>query len=102
MAKEIETLENRIAEIAQSFARQVISVMSTATMDELLRVGAAARNGHLPLARPSLIPGPRRRRNWPTCIEPGCSGRYYPASGTARLCYQHFIASGGRHPSRKK
>ena len=84
-------------------------------MDELLRVGAAAQNGHFGQAgqfgqvgqfgstRSGLLAGgPRRRRNWPTCIEPGCTGRYYPASGTARLCYKHFIASGGRHPSRKK
>lgn len=104
---ENEGLENRIAEIAQGFARQVVALINSATMEDLLRLGGAAGSGTYRLAstapaRTTLLGAAKRKRSWPTCGEVGCDNSYYPASGTARLCYKHFIDSGGRHPSKKK
>lgn len=95
-----QQLEMRVMEMAQSFARQVIDALNGATADELHEM----QDKGMPVAvrMPRYPHGPVKRRSWPTCIEANCKGRYYPASGTARLCYKHFIASGGRHPSRRK
>src|SRR5690349_21850234 len=109
MAKtQVETsnLEARIAELAQSFAQEVVALIHGATMEDLLRLGSAVQSGQLRLSAPligrtTLIAPIKRKRSWPTCGEPGCQNSYYPASGTARLCYKHFLASGGRHPSKK-
>lgn len=98
-----QALEDRISEVAQLFAREVVALINSATMDELLRLGSQVQSGQFRITRPLLgAPIVKRRRSWPTCGEPNCSNSYYPASGTARLCYKHFIASGGRHPSKKK
>ncbi len=110
MAKaQIETagLESKIAELAQSFAREVVALINGATMEELVRLGSVVQTGSLRVTAPligrtTLIAPVKRKRSWPTCGEPGCTNSYYPASGTARLCYKHFLASGGRHPSKKK
>ena len=95
-----QQLEMRIMDIAQTFARQVIEAVNSSTMEEL----QSMQDKGMPVAVriPRYPHGPVKRRSWPTCIEAGCKGRYYPASGTARLCYKHFIESGGRHPSRRK
>lgn len=95
-----EGLEQRISEIAQSFVHEIVTVISSATVEELMSL----TNGRvLRLSTPALSAMPvKRKRSWPTCGEPGCKNSYYPASGTARLCYKHFLASGGRHPSKKK
>lgn len=104
-------LETQIAAMATQFAREVVALISSATVDDLMNV-AARGDGSLPAGGPAAYPrltttagiiAPiRRKRRWPTCGEPGCKNSYYPASGTARLCYQHFLASGGRHPSKRK
>ena len=64
--------------------------------------GLVRRSAPVALTAVSTGPAVKRKRNWPSCGEAGCSGSYYPASGTARLCYNHFIASGGLHPSKKR
>ena len=103
-------IEAQIAQLATQFAQSVVAVIGGATVEELLHI--ARRQGSpsrlpAPTAHPRAtllsVPGTiKRRRRWPTCGEPGCSSSYYPASGTSHLCYQHFLASGGRHPSKKR
>jgi hypothetical protein len=108
-------LERRIAEAAQVFATEVVSLIGSLTLDDLgelsatgaLPASARARRGSI-LTRSarsltgSVAVAPKRRRSWPTCDIPGCTHRYYPASGRAHLCYEHFLESGGKHPSQRK
>ena len=94
-------LEKRISDIAQSFARGIVTVLGSATVEELLGLSSARASTFRPGASAFIAPI-RRKRSWPTCGESGCKNAYYPASGTARLCYKHFLASGGKHPSKAK
>lgn len=105
-----QEFEDQIMAMATQFAREVVALISSATVDDLMNVanrgGGALAAGPVPYPHLTSTAGVlapvRRKRRWPTCGEPNCKNSYYPASGTARLCYQHFLASGGRHPSKRK
>lgn len=106
-------IEARIGLLAEQFARDVLAVIGGSRLDELMAMArdggrVHGTNGSVStlsrrVAEVLTIGGetPRRRR-WPTCSQPDCVHSYYPASGTSHLCYQHFIASGGRHPNAKR
>ena len=68
-------------------------------------VPAAPRVGRKPRvargrAGPAVPAAPKRA--WPTCTKAGCSSNVFGASGEARLCYQHFLEAGGKHPRHGK
>lgn len=102
-------IEARIGLLAEQFARDVLAVIRGSRLEELLSVtqqhgGAAGVQPALSAAALALAGNGerRRRRRWPTCVEEGCTGSYYPASGTSHRCYKHFIAAGGRHPNSRR
>jgi hypothetical protein len=115
-----DALEQRIAEAAQIFATEVVSLIGQMTLDDLALFsggggggsGAGVRALKNAFAGRSLQGASsvataaglttKRRRSWPICGLPGCGKSYYPASGKARLCYEHFLGSGGTHPSKRK
>jgi hypothetical protein len=38
----------------------------------------------------------KKKRDWPKCTDPGCDKNVYMPSGSAKLCYQHYLESGGK------
>lgn len=109
MAPADARIEARIGLLAEQFARDILAVIRGSRLEELLAVTqAGTQGGSLPASSVTAAMalgdhgGRRRRRRWPTCVEPDCTGSYYPASGTSHLCYKHFIAAGGRHPNSRR
>ena len=43
----------------------------------------------------------KKKRSWPMCGTKGCANKFFAPSGTARLCYEHYVAAGGKHPGKK-
>ena len=74
----IEAFRNEIlSEVGRSFGNATASV----------RGGRAAASG--------------RKRAWPVCSVAGCGKKFFGPSGSARLCYEHYVESGGQHPARR-
>lgn len=101
----VQSVESGIQAAARRFASEVLSLLRSATVQDILTFGGGA----VPAPRPKALapanakaPPQRKPRVQPPCTAEGCSNRYYPASGKRRLCYEHFLKAGGVHPSKKK
>jgi hypothetical protein len=97
-----EGLEAAIEQAARSFANEVIELISHATVNELMNIGVGRSPSPGGAAAAATAGHPRRRRSWPVCGVTDCGKAYYPASGKARLCYEHFLQQGGKHPSKRR
>lgn len=64
-------------------------------------VARTPARGAAKAARAKVAVPTRKPRSWPTCTAPGCTNRFFPTSGKARLYYERFVASGGRHPGKR-
>ncbi len=100
-----QPLEDKIAEAAQIFATEIITLVGAMTLDDIRdwsKDPRAAKNRSDGAATPQRAESAERKRSWPVCDLPGCKNPYFPASGMKRMCYEHFIQAGGKHPSQRK
>lgn len=93
-------LERQLAALAENFIREALTLIGRSAPADVQALDARRLT---PQAVENVMASPmRRRRRWPTCGETGCAKAYYPASGTARQCYDHFLRAGGKHPSKRR
>lgn len=117
-------VQEAIEQAASRFAEEILSIVRSATLDELAamttegkpaprrrgrppKVAAAEppkRRGRPPKkavaaqAQVEDAPAPkkaRKKRKWPTCTVDGCGKNVYMPSGDKKMCYQHHIEAGG-------
>src|SRR5689334_11011018 len=96
-------IETAIANAAVQFTQEILSLIGSAAMGELAAMATAPRPArtHSPAQPQPESSKPAAKRSWPNCTVPGCTNRYFPASGKQYLCYEHFRQAGGKHPGTK-
>jgi hypothetical protein len=92
-------LERRIRQVIASAVGDAVEAFRAEILAEVGRSfgnsSTAVRGGRL-AARAT-----GRKRAWPVCSVAGCGKKFFGPSGSSRLCYEHYVASGGQHPARR-
>ena len=79
------SLEQTVAEAARKFALQMVEVIKSATVQELVELSdlapTAPRRGRKLAAAPTEQKKTRKRRNYPKCAFPGCENNRFVRGG---------------------
>ena len=114
MAKQTNSLDSHIHDVIARAVQEAVEAVRRNILDEVSRaIGvpvatapatrravAAAPRAAAPVAAPAAAAS--GKRTWPACTKAGCSNKFFGPSGDARLCYQHYLEAGGKHPNQAK
>jgi hypothetical protein len=104
MAKNTNALDTHIHQVIARAVHDAVEAFRHSMIAEVTRAIGGAAAPAAPATRKAAAPkaAPGGKRVWPTCSKPGCSNKFFGPSGDARLCYQHYVEAGGKHPAQAK
>ena len=117
MAKQTNSLDSHIHEVIARAVHEAVEAFRRNILDEVTRAIGAPTASAAPATKRAVVAAPRAaappaaapaapaaggKRTWPTCTKTGCTNKFFGPSGDARLCYQHYLEAGGKHPNQAK
>lgn len=108
MAKQTISLDTHIQDVIARAVREALELFRRSVLEDINRTigAAAAPAGKGKAASPKVAKAAAApaagKRTWPTCSKAGCNNKFFGPSGDARLCYQHYLEAGGKHPNQVK
>lgn len=106
MAKQTNSLDAHIQGVIARAVREAVELFRRSVLDDINRVVGTASAAPAGRGKASGVTTRKAagagKRVWPTCSKSGCSNKFFGPSGDARLCYQHYVEAGGKHPNQVK